>query len=211
MCIRDRLGVFGADRMLVYDSTGALVEEQRYAPKAIWWGFKQTGRVGPQRAFSADYAHTAILRFKKSTPDETYFGGDSLGDIMQPAPASESFIDTNVDTDYRDGDNESLTLYANQFFQLPAGVWNLHCYVEDSGAHVAQGHLALMEIMSGEDDVVLFHTPGWQDTQTYGGTTFYLSLPLLETEGTEYFYLRFESVTTNPTNYAYFLLLEKLQ
>ena len=201
-----------ANRVLVYDNAGALVEGQKYAPKAVWWGLNQTGRIEPRRRLVADYdRRTAILRFKGSDPDETYFGGDSLGDIMQAAPASESFIDTNVDTDYPDGDNERLTLYANQFFQLPAGVWNLHCYVEDSGSHVAQGHLALMEIMSGSDDVVLFHTPGWQDTQAYGGTTFYLSIPLLETEGTEYFYLRFESVTTNTTNYAYFLLLEKLQ
>ena len=119
--------------MLVYDSAGALVEGQKYAPKAVWWGLDQTGRVEPQRQFAADYAQTAILRFKGSDPDEPYFGGDSLGDIMQPAPEAESFIDTNVDTDYPDGTNESLTLYANQFFQLPAGIWNLHCYLDDSG------------------------------------------------------------------------------
>lgn len=140
--------------MLVYDSTGALVEGQRYAPKAVWWGFKQRGRVEPQRAFSADYAHTAILRFKKSTPDETYFGSDSLGTIMQGTPASGSFISAKVDTGYPGGANEILTLHANQFFQLPAGVWNLHCYVDNSGQGLGKGHLSLVQVKSNADDVV---------------------------------------------------------
>ena len=201
-----------ANRVPVYDSAGALVEGQRFAPQAVWWGLDQTGRVEPQRSMRADYAHrTAILRFKGSDADETYFGGDGLGDIMQPAPESDSFIDANVDTDYPGGSNQSLTLHANQFFQLPAGVWNLHCYVEDSRSSFAQGHLALMEITSGSDDVVLYHTPGWQNSTAYGGTMFLLTVPLLETDGTEYFYLRFESVSTGTSNYAYFLMLEKLQ
>ena len=200
-----------ANRVLMYDSAGALVEGQKYAPKAVWWGLSQTGRVEPMRQFSADYERTAILRFKGSDADETYFGGDSLGDIMQAAPASESFIDTNVDTDYPDGDNEDITLYANQFFQLPAGVWNLHCYVEDSDSASANGHLALMQVMDGADDVALYHTPGWQNSTAYGGTTSDLRAPLLETVGTEYFYLRYQIVGNNPTDYAYFLLLEKLQ
>ena len=201
-----------ANRVLGYDSGGALVEGQRFAPKAVWWGLDQTSRVEPQRQMRSDYGHrTAILRFKGSDADETYFGGDDLGDIMQPAPASESFIDTNVDTDYPSGRNNRLTLHANQFFQLPAGVWNLHCYVEDSRSSFAQGHLALMEITSGSDDVVLYHTPGWQNSTAYGGTTFDLSIPLLVTDGTEYFYFRFESVSTGTSNYAYFLVLEKLQ
>ena len=200
-----------ANRVLVYDSAGALVEGQKYAPRAVWWGLSQTGRVEPMRQFSADYERTAILRFKGSDPDETYFGGDSLGDIMQPAPASESFIDTNVDTDYPDGDNEDITLYANQFFQLPVGVWNLHCYVEDSGNAAANGHLALMKVMDDTDDVVLYHTPGWQSSAAYGGTTFDLRAPLLETAGTEYFYLRYQIVATQAPDHAYFLVLEKLQ
>ena len=200
-----------ANRVLAYDSGGALVEGQKYAPKAVWWGLDQTGRIEPQRQMSTDYAETAILRFKGSDADETYFGGDSLGDIMQAAPASESFIDTNVDTDYPGGRNASLTLYANQFFQLPVGVWNLRCYVEDSNASAANGHLALMQVMSGDDDVVLYHTPGWQNVHAYGGTTFHLNMPLLETDGTEYFYVRFQRVRTTGTNYAYFLVLEKLQ
>ena len=200
-----------ANRVLVYDGAGALVEGEKYAPKAVWWGLSQTGRVEPMRQFSADYDRTAILRFKGSDADETYFGGDSLGDIMQAAPASESFIDTNVDTDYPDGDNEDITLYANQFFQLPVGVWNLHCYVEDSGSTSANGHLALMKVMDGTDDVVLYHTPGWQNSTAYGGTTFDLRVPLLETAGTEYFYLRYQIVATQSPDYAYFLVLEKLQ
>ena len=201
-----------ANRVPVYDSAGALVEGQRFAPKAVWWGLDQTSRTAPTRRLSADYGHrTVILRFKGSDADETYFGGDDLGDIMQAAPESDSFIDTNVDTDYPDGSNQSLTLHANQFFQLPAGVWNLHCFVEDSRASFAQGHLALMEVMSGSDDVVLYHTPGWQNSPDYGGTTFLLTVPLLETDGTEYFYMRYQSVATGSTDYAYFLLLEKLQ
>lgn len=200
-----------ANRVLVYDSAGALVEGQKFAPKAVWWGLSQTGRVEPMRQFSADYERTAILRFKGSDPDETYFGGDDLGDIMQAAPESDSFIDTNVDTDYPDGDNEDITLYANQFFQLPVGVWNLHCYVEDSDSSAANGHLALMKVMAGTDDVVLYHTPGWQYSTAYGGTTFDLRVPLLETAGTEYFYLRYQIVATSPGEYAYFVVLEKLQ
>ena len=201
-----------ANRVPMYDSGGALVEGQKYAPKAVWWGLSQTSRTAPTRQLLADYdLRTVILRFKGSDADETYFGGDSLGNIMQAAPASESFIDTNVDTDYPGGTNASLTLHANQFFQLPAGVWNLHCYVEDSRSVFAQGHLALMEIMSGNDDVVLYHTPGWQNSDAYGGTTFLLTVPLLETDGTEYFYMRFQSIATGATDYAYYLLLEKLQ
>ena len=204
-----------ANRALVYDDSGALVEGQKDAPKAVWWGLDQTGRVNPQRRFAADYTYTAILRFKGTAPDETYFDGDNLGDIMQSAPASDSFIDTNVDTDYADGDNESLTLHANQFFQLPAGIWNLHCYVEDSRAGSANGHLSLMKVTNGEDDVILYHTAGWQSPLSlsgYGGTTFDLRVPLLETDGQEYFYLRFrKSYDTGTTNYAYFLLLEKLR
>ena len=207
-----KLAQGGANRVPMYDSEGALIEGQKYAPKAVWWGLDQTSRVEPQRQMRPDYGHrTAILRFKGSDADETYFGGDSLGTIMQPAPASEGFIDTNVDTDYPGGSNNRLTLHANQFFQLPAGVWNLHCYVEESRSVFAQGHLALMEVMSGSDDVVLYHTPGWQNSTAYGGTMFLLTVPLLETDGTEYFYLRFESVATGATDYAYFLLLEKLQ
>ena len=133
----------------LYNDEGALAVGQKYAPKAVWWGLDQTGRVEPQRLFYTDYQRTTLLRFKGSDPDETYFGGDSLGDIMQAAPESDGFIDTNVDRDYPDGGNESLTLYANQFFQLPAGVWNLHCFAEDSRASSAEGHLALMEVMSG--------------------------------------------------------------
>ena len=202
----------GANRAPIYDSAGALVEGQKFAPKAVWWGLDQTSRVEPQRRLRADYDHrTVILRFKRSDADETYFGGDDLGDIMQPAPESDGFIDTNVDTDYPGGSNNRLTLHANQFFQLPAGVWNLHCYVEDSRSSFAQGHLALMEVVSGSDDVILYHTPGWQNSTAYGGTTFDLSIPLLETDGTEYFYMRFQSVATGATNYAYFLMLEKLQ
>ena len=204
-----------ANRVLVYDSTGALVEGQYSAPKAVWWGLGQTERIEPQAQFSADYAETAILRFKGSDPDETYFGGGSLGDIMQPVPESESFIDTNVDTDYPDGDNEDLTLYANQFFQLPAGIWNLNCYLEDSGSGSANGHLSLMNVTSSDDDVVLYHTAGWQSTLQFtrhGGTTFDLRVPLLQTDGQGYFYLRFRrSYDEGNTNYAYFLLLEKLQ
>ena len=199
-----------ANRVLVYDSAGALVEGQKFAPKAVWWGLSQTGRVEPMRQFSEDYDRTAILRFKGSDADETYFGGDSLGDIMQPAPESDSFIDTNVDTDYPTGTNQSLTLHANQFFQLPVGVWNLHCYVEDSGSIAANGHLALMKVMDGTDDVVLYHTPGWQNSTAYGGTTFDLRVPLLETAGTEYFYLRYQIVTSDALDHAYFLVLEKL-
>ena len=207
-----KLAQGGANRVPMYDGAGALVEGQKFAPKAVWWGLDQTGRVEPQRRLIPDYGRrTAILRFKGSDADQTYFGGDDLGTIMQPVPASDSFIATNVDTDYPDGDNEDITLYANQFFQLPAGVWNLRCHVRDSRSAFAQGHLALMEIMSGNDDVVLYHTPGWQNSTTYGGTTFDLSISLLETDGTEYFYLRFQSVATGSTNYAYFLLLEKLQ
>ena len=172
-----------ANRVLIYDSAGALVEGQKFAPKAVWWGLSQTSRIEPMRQFSADYERTAILRFKGSNADETYFGGDSLGDIMQAAPASDSFIDTNVDTDYPDGDNEDITLYANQFFQLPAGVWNLHCYVEDSGSSSANGHLALMKVMDGTDDVVLYHTPGWQNSTAYGGTTFDLRAPAARNGG----------------------------
>lgn len=204
-----------ANRVLVYDSAGALVEGQKFAPKAVWWGLSQTARVEPQRQFAADYAQTAILRFKGSDADETYFGGDSFGDIMQAAPESEGFIDTNVDTDYPDGDNEDITLYANQFFQLPAGIWNLHCHLDDSGAASANGHLSLMKVTDGDDDVVLYHTAGWQAStalSSYGGTTFDLRVPLLQTDGQEYFYLRFRrSYDGSNTNYAYFLLLEKLQ
>ena len=204
-----------ANRVLVYDSTGALVEGQQFAPKAVWWGLDQTGRVEPQREFAADYAQTAILIFKASDADETYFGGDGLGDIIQAAPASESFIDTNVDTDYPDGNNASLTLHANQFFQLPAGIWNLQCYLNDSGTASANGHLSLMKVTDGDDDVVLYHTAGWQSSaalSSYGGTTFDLRVPLLQTDGQEYFYLRFRrSFDGGNTNYAYFLLLEKLQ
>ncbi len=200
-----------ANRVLVYDSTGALVKGQRYAPKAVWWGFKQRGRVEPQRAFSADYAHTAILRFKKSTPDENYFGGDSLGTIMQGTPAPGSFISAKVDTGYPGGANAILTLHANQFFQLPAGVWNLFCHVDDSSAGGADGHLSLMQIRSGNDDMVLFHTAGWQNSSALGGSTYNLSVPLLPTDGTEYFYLRFRKSSSGSANYAYFLVLEKLQ
>ena len=200
-----------ANRVLVYDNAGSLVEGQKFAPKAVWWGLSQTGRVEPMRQFSADYERTAILRFKGSDADETYFGGDSLGDIMQAAPESDSFIDTNVDTDYPDGDNEDITLYANQFFQLPVGVWNLHCYVEDSDSGSANGHLALMKVMDSTDDVILYHTPGWQNSIAYRGTTFDLRVPLLETAGTEYFYFRYQIVATRSPDYAYFLVLEKLQ
>lgn len=201
-----------ANRVLVYDSAGALVEGQKYAPKAVWWGLNQTGRIEPQHRFAADYAHTAILRFKGSAADETYFGGDSLGDIMQPAPASGSFVATNVDRDYPDGGNTTLKLQANEVFQLPAGVWNLFCHVDDSGQTLGKGHLSLMQITSGADDVVLYHTPGWQSpTAGFGGTTFDLRIPLLRTDGEEYFYLRFRKSNDGTPDYAYFLLLEKLQ
>ncbi len=200
-----------ANRVLVYDSTGALVEGQKHAPKAVWWGLNQTGRIEPQRGFSADYAETAILRFKGSAPDETYFGGDSLGDIMQPAPASGSFVATNVDRDYPDGGNTNLTLQANEVFQLPAGVWNLFCHVDDSSAGGANGHLSLMTVTSGNDDLVLFHTAGWQNSTALGGSTYNLSVPLLQTEGTEYFYLRFRKSSIGSARFAYFLVSEKLQ
>lgn len=200
-----------ANRVLVYDSAGALVEGQRYAPKAVWWGLSQTGRIEPRRGFTADYAETAILGFKGSTPDETYFGGDRLGTIMQPAPASNSFVATNVDTDYPGGSNPKLKLQINEVFQLPAGVWNLFCHVDDSSAGGANGHLSLMEIMSGNDDTVLFHTAGWQNSSALGGSTYNLSIPLLRTDGTEYFYLRFRKSSNGRANYAYFLVLEKLQ
>lgn len=74
-------------------------------------GCRITQRIEPQRRFAEDYSGIAILRFKATASEETYFGGDSMGDIMQLAPASESFIERNVDRDYPDGDNESLTLH----------------------------------------------------------------------------------------------------
>ena len=72
-----------------------------------------------------------------------------------------------------------------------------------------------MQVTDGADDVVLYHTAGWQSSSalsSYGGTTFDLRVPLLQTDGQEYFYLRFRrSHDGSNTNYAYFLLLEKLQ
>ena len=62
-----------ANQVLVYDSTGALVEGQYSAPKAVWWGLDQTGRVEPQRLFYTDYQQTTLLRFKGFDPDETYY------------------------------------------------------------------------------------------------------------------------------------------
>ncbi len=130
---------------------------------------------------------------------------------MQPAPTSDGFIATNVDKDYPDGSNTALTLQANEVFQLPVGVWNLFCHVDDSSAGGANGHLSLMGVMSGNDDLILFHTAGRQNASALGGSTYNLSVPLLRTDGTEYFYLRFRKSSSRSAQYAYFLLLEKLQ
>ena len=203
-----------AGRTIVYGADGAPAEGYRSNPYAVWWGLNQKTRLIPQRAFSIDYSNTAILRFKGTTPDEHDFGGDALGNIMQAAPGSESFIETNVDTDYPDGSNESLTLYANQFFQLPAGVWRLHCHAETTGQAAGAGHMELMQVSMGTDDRKMAHTPGWHTSSNvtnFDGTSYDLIVPNFRTVGTEVFYLRLRKVSSRSENYSYFLMLEKLQ
>ena len=185
------------------------VRARRGNPQAVWWGLNQTSRTEPKRDFAADYANTALLTFASTAPNEHYAGGDRFGNVML-AGTLPDFVADNVDTDYPSGSNEDITLHDNEFFWLPRGLWHIRCHVDDSGVG-GNGHLSFMEVKESEDDTFLLHTPGWQQSSAFGGTTFDIDIPAFKSEdGSGYYYWRFRKSSNNASTYDYFMVLEKL-
>ena len=68
-----------------------------------------------------------------------------------------------------------------------------------------------MEVKEGEDDTFLLHTPGWQNNAAFGGTTYDIDIPALNSDGLGYYYWRFRrSSSSGTSSYDYFMVLEKL-
>ena len=184
------------------------VGARRGNPQAVWWGLDQISRIRLKRDFVGDYANTALLTFASTAPNEHYAGGDRFGNVML-AGTLPDFITDNVDTDYPSGSNEDITLHDNEFFWLPRGLWHIRCHADDSGVG-GNGHLSFMEVKEGEDDTFLLHTPGWQNSSAFGGTTFDIDIPAFRSDGSGYYYWRFRRSSNSSGTYDYFMVLEKL-
>ena len=182
---------------------------RRGNPQVVWWGLDQIDRISPQRTFAVNYANTAILTFASTAPNEHYTGGERFGGNVMLAGTLPDFVTDNVDTDYPGGSNEDITLHDNEFFWLPKGLWHIRCHVDDSGVG-GSGHLSFMQIREGEDDYYLLHTPGWQQSSAFGGTTFDIDIPAFKSDGSGYYYWRFRKSSNNASTYDYFMVLEKL-
>ena len=177
-------------------------------PQAVWWGADQTSRIDPKRAFVTDYANTVLLTFRDTVPDERYGVGQLFNRIML-AGTLPAFIADNVDTDYQGGTNRSITPRDNTFFWLPKGLWHIRCHVDDSAVGGA-GHLSFMQVQTGLDDTFLLHTPGWQNSGAFGGTTFDIDIPAFLSDESGYYYWRFRRSAGTTSSYDYFMVLEKL-
>ena len=174
------------------------------AKAAVWWGFDQTSRFGPRRMIDYDFSFRHTLRFSGTDPNETFFGGDTIGAVM--SDTVPAFAETNIDM------TESFNLESFQVFQLPAGVWHVHCYLVSEATTEGSIELFFRQVQTGVDDSIIVHKPGWTGEGDAGYATFDLDYPYLETDGTELFYFQYDGIAggADKRTVAYNLILERL-
>ena len=126
------------------------------------------------------------LVFKNNDPDETFFGGEDIPNLV---------LDESAYDDSRDNQNNAYWRN-HQVFRPTDGVWECEAwiYLNASATHLAETAIFLRRITAGVDDVVVAETGDAStfSTQIGGGLingTFRLEAPYVSTDGSNQFYV----------------------
>ena len=161
-------------------------------PVSYYFGKNQTKRVG-ENYTPGGSGNQRAAEFK-TTADETFDGGKA--DLLTITNASdESTIDIT------DGPN-------NCVIRFPKGRYHLLFQGYTEAQRQANFRIALKQIQTETDDLIITHTPGSSGGSSPARTTYQLIWFDLIVAGTEKFYFLFPS--RGASNRSHFLRIEKV-
>ena len=183
-----------------------------------FWGDGQTSRLPAPIASEHTYTpNSLILRweFESDAPDEVFFGSSTgFGVDMRTAAQSPSDADLY--------DTEASVSIARHFFRLEAGTWRLRFYAETNNSGAVSTSVALRQVESGADDLVIHRTTGRTEnpnSDAFGGeevdipgASYEFDVEYLTTTGSEDFYITIQNPGTvvGERFQAGYLLVERL-
>ena len=130
----------------------------------VYYGSGQTGRLTPivDRVVDVSNATSSRMRlvFEASSPDQTYFGGDSLPDLMMATSTISSLVD-----DWTTEDSDA-TLANNVVFRLPQGIWHIRLFTVTEDELDSEAGIRLRQATTGVDAILAFSKIGY--TQATG-------------------------------------------
>ena len=163
-------------------------------PAHVYWGLGQSGRLGPAPQNQGAYVGATLtsfpLVFKNNDPDETFFGGEDIPNLI----LDESQYDDNRD-------NQNNAYWRNhQVFRPTDGVWEAKAwtYLNGSPTQLSDTAIFLRKITSGADDIVVAEIGSAStfgvvvDEKVINGS-FKLDAPYVSTDGSDQFYVWMES------------------
>ena len=184
-----------------------------------FWGNGQTSRLPDPLASTHTYTpNDLILRwvFASDSPDEVFFGTSTDFGVDMRTTAQ---VSANADL----YDTEASVTVARHFFRLEAGTWRLRFHAETTGSELDVTSVALRQVQSGADDLVIHRTSGRSDdpaanafgTSTQAdvpGATYEFDVEYITTVGTEDFYITIQNPgLVDETKFqAGYLLVERL-
>lgn len=159
--------------------------------KSYYWGHQQTGRLEGQRQIGALRSR---LRWNPTAQENIHAGVQGVtflasGDVSADA---DSLVQTQGQA--------AVAIQDNQFFKLPAGRWDISCYVETQARRDLDLGGRLMKVQSGDDDSIIHRSSGysgrWDDaltevstqTDTSVGQTLEIDVPDLKVAADDEFY-----------------------
>ena len=194
--------------VLVVNSMGELEKRYLRPQVAIYYGIGQTERFSTTLTDLglASATDVARLTWAGTTPNETLFNGDALGDLVKASADVTG-------ADMVSGD----LLMDNQAFELPSGVYNIYFDVQLNAQNENAGFAELRQVVNGtpDDQLIEGHITRSQAVAAQA-PSYHSNLQLdwryLSIVSTQFFYFNAGGINplTEEDQITYYMTIEKL-